>query len=74
MITGMVGSVCLIMEGLSFLNAESFNRHARACLFCFALTLALSRRERGLLSPFGGRVGDEGEQESGRQEREMFIE
>ena len=28
-----------------------------------SLTLALSRRERGLSSPFGGRVGDEGKLE-----------
>jgi len=32
--------ICLDLEGLSFFNAESFNRHARACLFLFSFQLA----------------------------------
>ena len=32
---GDTGISCLYWEGLSFFDAKSFNRHARACLFCF---------------------------------------
>jgi len=72
-----------VVEGLFCLIAKSFNRHARACLFCFDIVIARAEM-RQHRSPKQSPIsrGDcfallamtIKQQESGRQNRTLFIE